>query len=353
MTGSYTGFAKVDFEFEMRVTRMAEHPRITKPFSDAAWTELDALGRRVDEALKAGDVRLTMGGEPTFVSIDDFESEEWNSTATGPEKRRLADLLIRRLKTRFAPGGFLHYGQGKWYPGESLPRWTFSLYWRADGTPLWSDEALIAMEKQDTRPTAGQAEQLLTGIATELGVEPEMIVPAFEDTAEWLIKEANLPENVSPENSRLNNPEERARIARIFERGLTQPTGYVLPIQRWQAKAAGHRWRSEKWKLRRGQLFLAAGDSPMGFRLPLGALPWTPPEEYPYINTLDPSVPRGPLPVPFPVTGPTPAPAAAYKHSTAQQVASFTAAPTGAGGHQPVARNGTRRRAYCAERRAA
>ncbi|RUY80957.1 transglutaminase family protein, partial [Mesorhizobium sp. M7A.F.Ca.CA.001.10.2.1] len=289
-------FANVEFGFEMRVDRIAEHPRITKPFSDESWQALDALGNKVDAALAAGDVRLTMGGEPTFVSIDDFESAEWNTAAVGPTKREKADELIRKLRERFAPGGFLHYGQGKWYPGESLPRWTFSLYWRADGQPVWSDPSLIAREKSEADIGPKQAESLLTAIAGELGIDKTMVSEAYEDPAEWLLKEGKLPDNVDPSNSRLEDPEERSRMAKVFERGLTKPSGYVLPVQRWNSQASDPRWRSEKWKTRRGRLFLVPGDSPVGYRLPLGTLPYVPPEQFPYIVPVDPSLPRGPLP---------------------------------------------------------
>jgi len=288
--------ADVDFSFDMQVRRLSEHPRITKPFSEESWQALNDLGRKVDESLAQDDVRLTMGGEPTFVSIDDFESDEWNTAAVGPMKRGLADKLIRRLRDRFAPGGFLHYGQGKWYPGETLPRWTFSLYWRRDGKPIWRDAGLIAEEGAETGATAENAQALLGEMAQTLGVAPDMVVPAFEDPAEWIIREGNLPENVTPENSHLKDPEERARIARVFGRGLTEPSGYILPVQRWQSQAAGRGWRSERWKLRRGHLYLVPGDSPVGYRLPLGTLPYIPPAQYPYTYVVDPSVERGPLP---------------------------------------------------------
>jgi uncharacterized protein (DUF2126 family)/transglutaminase-like putative cysteine protease len=289
-------YAEVEFAFDMKVTRVAEHPRITKPFSDEAWEELNALGRKVDAALTTGDVRLTMGGEPTFVSIDDFESDEWNTAAVGPTKRILADRLIRRLRDRFAPGGFLHYGQGKWYPGETLPRWTFSLYWRKDGKPIWRDAALIAEEGAKTGVGSLQAQELLREIAAELEVDEANILPAYEDPAEWLVKEANLPPNVTPANSKLEDTEARHRIAQVFDRGLTVPSGFVLPVQAAQARAGGRHWRSERWRLRRKHMFLVPGDSPVGYRLPLTSLPWLSPAQYPYINPADPYAPRAPLP---------------------------------------------------------
>ena len=288
--------ATVDFNFDMQVTRVSEHPRITKPFSEASWDALNDLGKTVDEALVEGDVRLTMGGEPTFVSIDDFESEQWNSAAVGPDKRALADTLIRRLQTRFAPGGFLHFGQGKWYPGETLPRWTFSLYWRRDGKPIWQDSALIASEDDETKAGPQHAEAFLKAMASELDVAGDMVIPAYEDPAEWVIKEGNLPENVTPENSKLADPEERARIAKVFARGLTEPAGYVLPIQRWQSRSEAGRWMSERWSTRRDHVYLVPGDSPVGYRLPLGTLPHLSEAQYPFIHPADPSVERDELP---------------------------------------------------------
>ncbi|MCA8884229.1 MAG: transglutaminase family protein, partial [Rhodobacteraceae bacterium] len=287
--------AEVEFDFDMKVMRTAEHPRITKPFSDDAWDALNALGHKVDARLKASDVRLTMGGEPTFVSIDDFESAEWNSDAVGPTKRVLADRLVRRLRDRFAPGGFLHYGQGKWYPGETLPRWTFSLYWRNDDKPIWHDPELVAQEGTRYDVNAQKAASVLATMADVLDVPAKNILAAYEDPAEWLVKEAQLPNNVSPENSKLKDAEERARIAKVFDRGLTDPVGYALPVQKWQTKSNSG-WKSERWSLRRKHLFLVPGDSPLGYRLPLGSLPWVRQVDYPHSYPADPTEPRAPLP---------------------------------------------------------
>jgi uncharacterized protein (DUF2126 family)/transglutaminase-like putative cysteine protease len=290
------GECEVEFEFEMSVSRVLEPPRVTKPYSDAQWQAIERLGDRVDEALAAGDVRLTMGGEPTFVSIDDMDGAEWTTAAVGPTKRGLADILARRLRDRFAPGGLLHYGQGKWYPGESLPRWSFALHWRGDGLPLWHDAARIARERVDHAPTAEDAARLAHGVARRLDVNPDCAMPAYEDPWHYLGKERALPINVDALDSKLDDPEERARLATVFERGLQKPVGFVLPVQRWNA-ADRRRWRSERWATRSGgRLLLMPGDSPVGFRLPLGSLPWLAPEaQYPILPP-DPFADLPPLP---------------------------------------------------------
>ena len=289
--------AEVTFAFDMHIQRIAERPRVTWPFSDESWQSLYELGKVVDTDLQRQDVRLTMGGEPTFVSIDDYQSAEWNTAAVGPTKRWRADELTRRLQDRFAPGALFHYGQGKWYPGESLPRWAFALYWRKDGKPIWRNPALIARERPVKPATIDDARVLTEGIAERMGFGPHYAEPAYEDPAQWILKEQDLPTNVDALDSKLENAEDRARMAKVFERGLTTPSGYVLPVQRWNA-VAGTGWVSEKWSFRRGKLFLVPGDSPVGYRLPLNSLPWIAPAAYPYIHEADPLIDRDPLPDP-------------------------------------------------------
>jgi uncharacterized protein (DUF2126 family)/transglutaminase-like putative cysteine protease len=286
--------AETEFGFEMGVTRVAESPRVTKPFSDGVWADMDALGERVDRDLAAQDVRLTMGGEPTFVSIDDFEAEEWNTGAVGPTKRHLADQLIRRLRDRFGAGGLLHYGQGKWYPGESLPRWAFGLYWRRDGKPVWSNADLIAPES-GTGATITQARSFTEALAERLGLRA-YVIPAFEDTEHWEKERERLPVNVTPIRAQSGSAEYDARIKRVFTRGFGEPTAYVLPLASLPMGGFSERaWISEAWDFRRGHAFLVPGDSPAGFRLPLGSLPHVPPESYPYYQPQDPLEARGDL----------------------------------------------------------
>jgi uncharacterized protein (DUF2126 family)/transglutaminase-like putative cysteine protease len=285
------------FGHTMDVRRVVESPRVTKPYSEEQWAAIDAFGKHIDERLAADDVRVTIGGEPTFVAMDDPDAPEWNTAAVGPTKRRFAADLIQRVRARFAPTGLLHYGQGKWYPGEQLPRWALSLYWRRDEKPVWRHPELVAAEHVDYRVTPEQAGLFLAGVATRLELDPEAMMAAYEDPWHFIGEERKLPENLDPATNRLDDPMARARLARVFERGLGTPVGYVLPVQLWNSRASDKgRWGSESWRTRSGKLFLVPGDSPLGFRLPLPSLPHLTALQYPYIVPSDPFDEYGEIP---------------------------------------------------------
>jgi uncharacterized protein (DUF2126 family)/transglutaminase-like putative cysteine protease len=272
-------FANTNFTFEMKVTRIEEDPRVTRPFTEAQWAGIDALARRVDADLAKNDVRLTVGGEPTFVSIDDMEGPEWNYTALGERKLELAADLLLRLRRRYAPGGVLHYGQGKWYPGEALPRWALSVFWRKDGIALW-DEENEPREPEPTR-TFDDARRFAEELAQFLGLSTDFVQPAYDDPWRIIRDESNLPLNVDPVVEDTKTETARRRLGDRITAGLGNPVGYVLPLKaapRPKAKSPT-KWASSPWPLRRQRIFLIEGDSSMGYRLPLASLPDTLPEE--------------------------------------------------------------------------
>jgi uncharacterized protein (DUF2126 family)/transglutaminase-like putative cysteine protease len=286
------------FAFEMKVERVREEPRVTKPYTDEMWAAITRAGRLVDDALVAGDVRLTMGGEPTFVSIDDPDGAEWNTEALGPTKRRLAENLLHRLHGKFAPGGVLHHGQGKWYPGEPLPRWAMTCYYRHDGAPLWRDPALFARE--GSRVAADASVEFARALARRLEVAERHLIPAYEDMFYYLWRERRLPVNVDMLESKLEDAVERARLARVLEQGLSHVVGQVLPLEPvsdWNDPSSVH-WRSGAWPVRSERFFLIPGDSPMGFRLPLESLPWESKESRRVLHEPDGFAPRRALQIP-------------------------------------------------------
>jgi uncharacterized protein (DUF2126 family)/transglutaminase-like putative cysteine protease len=275
VTGS-TEPCKVSFEFSNIVERLHEDPRVTKPYTDDQWHEIDTLGQLVDQQLADADVKLTMGGEPTFVSIDDQEGEEWNTHADGANKRKLAQQLTIRLRDVFTKGAMLHYGQGKWYPGELLPRWQYGIFWRKDETPIWRNPALLANITENYGHTATQAQQFIQQLCHRLGIAPKYIVTGYEDSFYHLWQEGNLPDNIDPLKPNLKDSLERKTLAKLLAAGLNKAVGYSLPFK-WDFDKEG--WKSGPWDFRRDAMLLIPGNSPMGMRLPLASLPWVAPDK--------------------------------------------------------------------------
>ena len=280
ITGA-TGFAEAKLDFSNTVTRVHEDPRVTLPYTDSAWGSIIDLGAAVDKRLADGDVRLTVGGEPTFVSIDNQVDPEWTTAADGPHKRERASVLAARLKKVWAPTGLVQRSQGKWYPGEPLPRWQIGLFWRTDGEPLWRDGELLAdpwPEVPNTPsidPLAGQ--QVLAGVARSLGLPESQVRPAYEDALSRLAGAVRLPvgEAVDPADQLAEDtPEARAALLESLDASVVEPSAFVLPLHRRDDDTG---WASADWRLRRGRIVLLEGDSPAGLRLPLNSINWKPP----------------------------------------------------------------------------
>jgi len=333
----FTDVCETTFGFEMKVARIHEDPRVTKPYTAVQWNEVETLGRAVEAELTRGDVRLTMGGEPTFVSIDDMDGLEWNYAALGEDKRKLAGQLLGQLKQRFGPGGLLHYGQGKWYPGEPLPRWALTCLWRSDGFPVWRDARLLAEDGKDYGHKQADALAFLRVLVARLGLHRDYIIAAYEDVWDILRQEQDVPVNFDPLQCDLADPTERSRLARLLQGEMTRPAGYVLPLAPATETDGGHRWRSSLWPLRREHLYLIPGDSPLGLRLPLDSLPTGP------LAQDDPPLP----PDPFEERKPLSAPAAGDIATETGQVE----APVAASPRSAHAARGVIRTALCVEAR--
>ena len=320
-----TEVADVTFTYSNVVRRVLEDPRVTLPYTDEQWAAVDALGRAVDDDLAAGDVRLTMGGEPTFVSVDDMAGDEWNTAPVGPTKYGLALDLTHRLVNRFSAavpglaGAILHHGQGKWYPGEPLPRWNIAVFWRTDGVPLWMDGSLLADpappvvaeddeddDEQPPRPERGDqpgdhgARDLARAIADRLGIPAEYCVPAYEDPAHELWVEASLPPDLPADAT------SRKAITERLDAARGAPAGWVVPLHHLPTGGRPGGWATTRWQPTRGHIFLVPGDSPLGLRLPLRSLVAKPLPQPPDRSPFEERGPLGARPAATAGSGPVP-----------------------------------------------
>ena len=251
--------SNVEFDYSISIRRVNETPSLSVPYSEDEWAKVEAVAHQIDTDLETHNVRLTMGGEPTFVGLDDPESPEWNLDALGPMKRRRGLSLIQYLRERVAPGALLHYGQGKWYPGEPLPRWALSCLWRVDGVPVWENIDLIARGDEDSQFGAPDALAFMEALTRRLQVRSENIVPAYNTD-------------------------------------LAEPVGYILPIRRRQIGKKLF-WSSQLWFERPEQMLLTSGDSPIGYRIPTELMPWVAPDEVAYEYDQAPYADRVKLPL--------------------------------------------------------
>jgi transglutaminase-like putative cysteine protease len=241
-----SGVLASDVSFTTRVTRLGHEVRPTAPFTEAEWEALVAAGARTDASLRAQGITLTIGGEPTFNSRLHPERPEWNGDALGPTKWSQGLALARAIQARIQPGGAMLLRQGKSYPGESLPRWALELIARRDAQPIWRTlsrerpaRELAKDVAHDAQPgvARGRGDAALVPAARALTEEiarrlalSGFVAPVFEDPR-WAIEtEHELAREIDARHASLDDDEERRRLARLLDRGLAAPAGFVLRV---------------------------------------------------------------------------------------------------------------------------
>lgn len=248
----------------LRVRRLV--PRARGALLDPTqWQDVRALGAYVDADLAAQGLKPSLALSFSLVT-QQAAVPEWQNLALGSSKRSMAETLLRGLQPRMAAGGVPHQGQGEWYAGETLPRWRLACYFRSDGQPLWRDPALLAESSQPGSATSSAARAFTEALAAILRIDARAVVPAYEDALHALWNARVAP---APAAGELEDPERRRALADRLSQAHDAPVGYVLPLRRDHV-AGG--WSSGGWTFRRDRLYVIAGESCLGYRLPLDSL---------------------------------------------------------------------------------
>ncbi len=107
-------------------------------------------------------------------------------------------IVARGCATGSLPGALLHHGQGKWYPGEPLPRWAFGATGDATAFPSGTTPDSTPTRKADDYGHGpDDAFQFAHELAERLGVSPKFCQPGYEDVYYYLWREQQLARRTS------------------------------------------------------------------------------------------------------------------------------------------------------------
>ena len=268
----------------MSVPRIHEDPRVTKPYTDEQWTRILNLGDEVDELLAARR-RAADDGRRADVRFDRRHGRaEWNITAMGPDKRRLAGKLFNRgWPTGLPPGRCCTTARASGIPASRCRAGSLGCYWRnrrradLERSGLGSPETTSTMASTDDdaqRFTQRPGRAVGRGRRVrDPGLRRRLVLPLEIAAAAGQRRSAR----VATERSRGARPAGQS----LRTGSATRSSAMPCPCGRSEGWVDVPTWESGPWFLRHEHMYLMPGDSPMGFRLPLDSLPWVAKKDLP------------------------------------------------------------------------